>query len=599
MIAIVVLGDRSMNLARKVAAALPGVEIHAPRQCRSPVDVTYAAVLDHLRDLFTAGTSIVFIGAAGIAIRAVAGSLTDKRDEPAVLAMAEDGSVVVPLLGGHRGANALARDLAAATGAIAAMTTASDLRLRVALDEPPAGFACPDPSPVKPLVVHLLEGGSVRLDDPLGLAAAAGLDELPIGGTSPWAMAIDHRQQSRHPQRLVWHPRILALGVGCERDVPPQQLVQHALTVLDEAGLDRSSVAVVVSLDLKSDEAAVHALAAELNVPARFFSTAELLEQTERLSAPSEAVFQEVGCYGVAEGAALAAVAQHGTLLIPKRRGERVTCAVAAGMTPLDPGSIGRGRGRLAVIGVGPGQRSWRTREAEQQLGEADDVVGYSLYLDLVADRIGAAKRHDFDLGEEEARCRHALKLAAQGRNVALVCSGDAGIFAMASPLVELLEQPDDPAWRRIDLVVVPGISAMQAAAARLGAPLGHDFCAISLSDLLTPRPDIERRVQAAAQGDFVIAFYNPVSRRRRDLLPLAKEILLRHRPAETPVAIARSLGRPEETIDVTTLAGLQVDQVDMLSLVLVGSSNSRQLRLPSGRTLILTPRGYDRKTRP
>jgi cobalt-precorrin 5A hydrolase/precorrin-3B C17-methyltransferase len=232
-------------------------------------------------------------------------------------------------------------------------------------------------------------------------------------------------------------------------------------------------------------------------------------------------------------------------------------------------------------------------------LDGADDVVGYSLYLDLVADRIRAASRHDFALGEEEARCRHALELAAQGRSVALVCSGDAGIFAMASPLVELLEHPDDPAWRRVDLVVAPGISAMQAAAARLGAPLGHDFCAISLSDLLTPRPDIERRLHAAAEGDFVIAFYNPVSRRRRDLLPLAREILLQHRPGGTPVAIARSLGRPEETIDVTTLADLHVDQVDMLSLVLVGSSSSRQIRLPSGSTLVLTPRGYDRKNHP
>jgi cobalt-precorrin 5A hydrolase/precorrin-3B C17-methyltransferase len=191
------------------------------------------------------------------------------------------------------------------------------------------------------------------------------------------------------------------------------------------------------------------------------------------------------------------------------------------------------------------------------------------------------------------------LQLAAKGRNVALVCSGDAGIFAMASPLVELLERPDDPAWARIDLVVSPGISAMQAAAARLGAPLGHDFCAISLSDLLTPRPDIERRLQAAASGDFVIAFYNPVSKRRRDLLPLARQILLEHRPADTPVAVARSLGRPEESIETTTLDELDVDQVDMLSLVLVGSSNSRRITLPSGRDLIFTPRGYDRKARP
>jgi cobalt-precorrin 5A hydrolase/precorrin-3B C17-methyltransferase len=597
--AIVILGERSLPLAQKVMACLADADIHGPIGCSSPVDVRFGKVLDHLGGLYRDGVPTVFIGAAGIAIRATAAMLGDKHAEPPLLAMAEDGSVVVPLLGGHRGANELARLIAASTGGVAAITTAGDVRLGVALDEPPTGFVCTDPAPAKALAVHLMEGGGVRLEDPLDLAAAAGVAHLRQDPHSPWTMSIDDRRQQPDPRHLVWYPRTLALGVGCERNVPPELLIQHALATLAEADLAPEAIAAVVSIDLKSDEPAVLALADRLRVPARFFSADALLGQTERLSSRSDAVFREVGCYGVAEGAALAAAGPEAHLLVPKVRGERVTCAVAASPVPLDAMQFGRARGRLFVVGVGPGQRAWRTREVEELLAEASDVVGYSLYLDLVSDRIGKADRHDFALGEEEARCRHALALAAQGKNVALVCSGDAGIFAMASPLVELLERPDDPTWLRVDLVVAPGISAMQAAAARLGAPLGHDFCAISLSDLLTPRPDIERRLEAAAFGDFVIAFYNPVSRRRRDLLPLAREILLRHRPASTPVAIARSLGRPEESIDVTTLADLHVEQVDMLSLVMVGSSNSRQLTLPSGRNLILTPRGYDRKSRP
>ena len=398
---------------------------------------------------------------------------------------------------------------------------------------------------------------------------------------------------------MVWHSKTLVVGVGCERNVQPDALIEQVEAVLAAEGLAVPSIACIASIDIKADEPALAALAARWRVPVRLFSGDELAHQSVRLSTRSEIVFRETGCYGVAEGAALAAVGGKGRLLVNKHRGDRITCAVALAPVPVDPTKIGRARGRLAIVGIGPGRPGWRTAEAVGLLREAQDVVGYGLYLDLVGDLIGHCVRHDFALGEEEARCRHALGLAASGRDVALVCSGDAGIFAMASPLVELLEQPSDPAWARVDLIVAPGISAMQAAAARLGAPLGHDFCAISLSDLLTPRVDIERRLKAAADGDFVIAFYNPVSRRRRDLLPFAKQILLRHRPNATPVAIAKSLGRSEETIAMTTLADMDCEQVDMLSLVLIGSSNSRLVTLPSGRPLILTPRGYDRKARP
>lgn len=599
MTAIVILGARSLNLAKTIAASLEHAAIHAPMDCPATADARFAKATLHLQELYRQRVPAILIGAAGIAIRATAPVLADKHDEPPLLAVAEDGSTVVPLLGGHRGANALARRIAQATGGMAAITTAGDLRLGVALDEPPQGFVCPDPRPAKSITAHLLEEGGIALDDPQGLADQAGLAGLRIDPASPWRIALTERAQAPAPDLLVWHPKTLVLGVGCERNAPAELLLEHVEASLRQAGLAPEAIACIASIDLKADEPSIAALSQKLGVPARFFSAEALLAETGRLSSRSDTVFREVGCYGVAEGAALAMVGAQGRLLVDKQRGARVTCAVAEAPMPVDPKAAGRARGRLFVVGVGPGQRAWRTHEAEQLLAASSDVVGYGLYLDLVADRIGHCVRHDFALGEEEARCRHALNLAASGKDVALVCSGDAGIFAMASPLVELLERPDDPHWLRVELTVAPGISAMQAAAARLGAPLGHDFCAISLSDLLTPRPDIERRLHAAASGDFVIAFYNPVSRRRRDLLPLAKEILLQHRPATTPVAVAKSLGRPEEEISVTSLSELDPERVDMLSLVLIGSSNSRQVTLPSNRALILTPRGYDRKSRP
>ena len=233
-------------------------------------------------------------------------------------------------------------------------------------------------------------------------------------------------------------------------------------------------------------------------------------------------------------------------------------------------------------------------------IAEADELVGYGLYIDLLGPLATGKTRTDFPLGKEEDRCRYALEQAATGRNVALISSGDAGIYAMGALVFELLDRAPEahgvsPAARRVEVVSAPGVSALQAAAARAGAPLGHDFCAISLSDLLTPRDDIIRRLHAAAEGDFVIAFYNPVSLRRRTLLAEARDILLRHRPAETPVLLASSLGRPEETIRYRMLSDLDVDEVDMLTVVLVGSSNSRLAQLGDGPKMY-TPRGYARK---
>ena len=189
---------------------------------------------------------------------------------------------------------------------------------------------------------------------------------------------------------------------------------------------------------------------------------------------------------------------------------------------------------------------------------------------------------------------RHAMDLACRGRDVALVCSGDAGIYAMATLVFELLGRGDlSDGARRIAIAVAPGISALQGAAARAGAPLGHDFCTISLSDLLTPWRDIQRRVRAAGEGDFVIAFYNPVSKKRRTQLAWARDELLRHRPADTPVVLAANLGRDGERVRIVPLDALSVDDVDMLTVVIVGSSDTRTVTTGDGRLWAYTPRGY------
>jgi cobalt-precorrin 5A hydrolase/precorrin-3B C17-methyltransferase len=310
-------------------------------------------------------------------------------------------------------------------------------------------------------------------------------------------------------------------------------------------------------------------------------------------------VYRETGCWGVAEGAALVAAGAGANLALTKQRSARATCAIARAPRIIRTTDIGRTRGRLFIVGIGPGDAAARTAEADAAIRVASDLVGYRLYLDLLGPLAAGKSRHDFDLGAEEARVAHALDLAAQGRDVALISSGDAGIYAMGSLVFELIDRGGRPDWARVEISSAPGVSAMQTAAARLGAPLGHDFCAISLSDLLTPWPVIEQRLRAAAAGDFVVAFYNPVSQRRRTQLASARTILLAARPHETPVAIARNLGREGERVTVTTLAALDPNNVDMLSLVLVGSSTTRRVSRPDGGEWLYTPRGYEAKQVP
>jgi cobalt-precorrin 5A hydrolase/precorrin-3B C17-methyltransferase len=336
----------------------------------------------------------------------------------------------------------------------------------------------------------------------------------------------------------------------------------------------------------------VQALADALGAPLRLFTAAELEAQAERLAHPSDVVFAATGCHGVAEGAALAAAGPAGALVVAKTKSEHATCALARAPAPIDPDRVGRALGRLAIIGLGPGPACWRTPEARTLLDDAQDWVGYRGYLDLLGRPHGKAL-HGFALGEEAMRAQKALNLAAAGRRVALVSSGDAGIYAMASLVFELVERCDRPAWQQIRITVSPGISALQAAAARAGAPLGHDFCAISLSDLLTPWPVIKRRLEAAAAGDFVTVLYNPASPRRREGLERALAILGAARPPDTPVIHARNLGRSAESVELCRLEAFDPAPVDMLSLVVVGACQTRLVEGRGRKAFVYTPRGY------
>jgi precorrin-2 C20-methyltransferase / precorrin-3B C17-methyltransferase len=246
--------------------------------------------------------------------------------------------------------------------------------------------------------------------------------------------------------------------------------------------------------------------------------------------------------------------------------------------------------GRVDVVGLGPGGRDWLTPQAAAVLAAADDIVGYGPYVDRVPPN-PRQRRHGSDNRVEAQRAEFALDLASRGRRVAVVSSGDPGVFAMASVVLETATA--GARFAGVPVAVVPGVTAAQAVASLAGAPLGHDYVMLSLSDRLKPWDVIARRLRAAAEGDFAIAIYNPASRSRRRQLADARELLLAHRDADTPVVVGRAVGTDEQSVTVTTLGEFDPAQVDMRCLVIVGSSQSRVVRDAAGTARVITPRRY------
>ncbi len=559
-----ILGVSALPLAVRLKSELDA-EIHTP-DCVAGGDVTYPKASAHLASLFRESRTIIGLCAAGILIRAIGPQLKDKHSEPPVIALAEDGSSAVPLLGGHHGANDLARKIATICEGHAAITTASEVRFGTSFDVPPEGYSLANPQHMKSATAAKLAGEDVRVE-------------------------FTERVTAGSETHIVYHPKTLVIGIGCERNAPAAEVIALVSQTLEAGNLAPASIAAIASIDLKSDEHAIHAAAKHFQVPARFFTAEELRKKSPRLKNPSMLVEREVGTPGVSEAAALAAAGPQSELIVEKTKSLRATCAIARSPAPLLE-IPGRPRGIVHVVGIGPGTPEWRAPAARSALEASSDWVGYGLYLDLAGDLKVDQIEHRFPLGGEEDRVRHAIELAKDGRQVSLICSGDAGIYAMAALLYEVIDL--EPC--RIAVNVIPGISAFQAASAKAGAMIGHDFCCISLSDLLTPWDAIERRVRAAAEGDFVISFYNPRSLKRRDQLERAFAVLAAHRPADTPVVIASNLGRPDEQVKIVRFADFDPDNVDMLTLVMVGSSQSRTLTRGDGMVYAYTPRGYAKK---
>lgn len=527
-----------------------------------PYETSHGEMATVVRTRWADVAGFVLCCATGVAVRIVAPLLVDKQTDPAVVCVDESGRFAVALCGGHAGgANDLARDVAGLVSATPVITTATDAVGVIALDALPGFVAHGD---VAGVARAWLDGAAPIVDRAL---------DWPVpfeSGPGPCRVLVTDASVEPRTGLVALHPPSLVVGVGASTDAPADAAVLLLDGVLAAAGLSRDAVGLVATIDRRAGDPVI----AALGKPVRAFD-ADALAKVE-VPNPSAAVAAEVGTGSVAEAAALLAAGPGAVLVVPKQKGETVTIALARRSAP--PGSV-------AVVGLGPGDPRHRTPAAAAAVRTADVIIGYDLYVEQCIDLVGPAQTVvRSPIGAEADRCRDALRRAASGARVALVCSGDPGVFAMATLIHELA-----PAFGSPTIEVVPGITAGSAAAALLGAPLAHDHAFVSLSDLLTPWALIERRLRAVADGDLAVALYNPRSARRTWQLDAAQSILLEARPPSTPVGIVTDATRPDQNIVHTTLADLDPDSVGMRSIVVIGSSTTTII---DGH--MVTPRGYE-----
>ena len=545
---IVILGSSALATAQRLKTLYPQALIHGLRGRVEAAERHYDDFGDSLRALYRAGQPLLVLCAAGIVIRSLAPLLAEKGSEPPVLALAEDGSAVVPLLGGLAGVNRLAREIAAHLEVTPAITTSGELRFGTCLLEPPAGYALADLQQGKRFVSALLGGETVRIE---GQAPWLEAGQLPVDNAAKRVIHITPQARPAQPDELLIHPRSVAVLVERTDD----QLAARIHRALSAANLAPQSLATLLADKARMADAELHAAARELNLPLRFIH-----------GASAELPARQLAGDGL-------------RLLLAEQ--------------PLDVERLGQRRGRLSVVGLGPGAAEHMTPAVRRALDEAEDLLGYDTYVKMAGPLRADQCLHPSDNREELQRAAHAFELAATGRRVVMISSGDPGVFAMAAAVMEALESPQSEAWRGVELEVLPGVSAALATAAKAGAPLGHDFCLISLSDNLKPWAVIEQRLQHAAAADLAMAFYNPISRARPWQLGRALELLRQHRAAETLVVLGRDIGRPAEALRSLTLGELTPEMVDMRTLVIIGSSQTRRFPRAEGGDWVYTPRWY------
>jgi len=563
----------------------------------------------HVAALWESHRAFVFCVATGAVVRIVAPLLQNKATDPAVVVVDEAGKFVISLCGGHQGgADNLTKLIAQLIDATPILTSASTSLGLPAVDLLGVPFGWHkgggDWTEVSAAVVRgepvqvIQEAGSTLWQSTASVRQSNLSFETSLQAKAKiWITPRPIQDAQLCVSQIQWHPRVLWVGIGCERETSKQLIEAAIQQVCRENQLAAEAIAGIATIDIKADEVGLGELCHAYNFPLRTFP-AEILGAIS-VPNPSSVVEREVGTPSVAEAAALCA-ANSQTLLVTKQifrtttenldaeiKIQHLRGAVTIAIAQSEIEYTGR-TGKLFLVGIGPGALEQITPAAKSAIATADVIIGYSLYIELIAALLQPQQVIEaLPITQERQRAQRAIELAQWGLTVAVVSSGDCGIYGMAGLVMEELQAGGwDGSTPQVQ--VFPGITALQAAAARVGTPLMHDFCAISLSDLLTPWQAIEKRLIAAAMADFVTAIYNPRSQSRVQQLQIARDIFLQYRDPNTPVAIVRAAYRQDEQIYLTTLEKLLDLPVDMLSTVLIGNSNTRTYA-----DWIITPRGY------
>ena len=540
---------------------------------------TFLEAKDMMKTWFTELSGIVIIGAAGIAVRLIAEFVSDKEKDPAVLVLDELGKNCIPILSGHLGgANILAQEIADFLGGQAILTTATDIHHVLAIDSfaRKNNLVIADKGMIKEISFRFLAGESVgvvsekemQAVEELLIKEAEGLIKKDDTSLPAGIYIGNHMGEKPFASTCVLLPKNLIIGIGCKKGKTEAEICTLVESVLSSEKLSIKQIAAIASIDIKMKEPGLKQAAEKYRVPLQTFS-AEELQSVKGDFSGSAFVQETVGVDNVCERSACLAAGD--MPFIRKQAADGITIAVARK----------KKRGVLYLVGFGPGEEKYMTGAAKEALEDSEIMAGYTVYIELIQKIYPNKQYYETPMRREEERCRWALERAAEGYHVALVCSGDSGIYGMAALVYELWDN-------KTEVVVVGGVTAAISGGAVLGAPLAHDFSVISLSDLLTPWELIEKRLESAAAADMVICLYNPSSKKRKDYLQKACDIILQYHHPDTVCGYVKNIGREGENSRVLTLGELKYAEVDMFTTVFIGNSTTKNI---FGK--MVTPRGY------
>ena len=605
--AIVALTRKGVELGRRLRPLLPGSHLYLPEKFAAegkPGEHSFLPPAEEVvREVFHRYRYLVLIMAVGIAVRLIASQLRDKYQDPGVVAVDDAGTFSISLLSGHiGGANELSQKIASFLGAQPVVTTASEVGETISVDLLGKEFRweLEDNRNVTKVSAALVNGERVGIYQDAGernwwpetiplpdnVRIFTSIEAL-LKADCTVALIITDRIIDKEHQALlpaytvIYRPKSLVIGIGCNRGTMGAEIEAAVAGVFSEHGLSLKSIRNVATIDLKKSEAGLMEFARKYHLPIEYFDK-ESLRDADFPSPASDVALKYVGTPAVCESAAI--LSSGTSLFVPKAN---FKSAVTVAVARLSFNSTKQKSEKLFLVGIGPGDFKHMTFGAREAISDSEVVVGYKTYIKLIEPLLRQKEVIATGMGGEIERAKTAINLVKKGRTVSIVCSGDAGIYGMAGLVSEILHEQGD----RLAIEVIPGVPAMVAAAALLGAPVMSDFAAISLSDYLVSWTEISQRLKLAAQGNFVIALYNPSSKSRKHQLAEARGIILPYRSPSTPVGIATNAYRQKQRVVITDLEHMLDYEVGMNTTIIIGNSTTFTF---NGR--MVTPRGYQTK---